>query len=348
MLVIENLVKQYGKFKAVDNLSMEIKEEQIYGFVGANGAGKTTTMKIIAGLLKATSGKVALGGVDIEANPGRVKSRIGYMPDFFGVYDDLKVSEYMDFYAGVYGIAKSKRKELSDQLIELVNLQDKTDVYVDTLSRGMKQRLCLARSLIHDPELLILDEPASGLDPGSRVEMKEILKELRKMGKTVLISSHILSELSEMCTSIGIIDRGKMVASGPVADIIKKASYNRVIRIKVTGSPEMAVKFLKEQPSVGSISEASDYIDADFNGNEQELASILRGMIYANISVISFMELEKNLESAFMSIIRKNGGNSEKIGNGENCESLGNYENNENYEKQIKGGADYDYKKSGN
>jgi len=308
MLVVENLVKKYGKFKAVDNLSMEIKKGHIYGFVGSNGAGKTTTMRIISGLLKATSGKVWVSGVDIESDPEGVKARIGYMPDFFGVYDDLRVDEYMDFYAGVYGIPKNKRKEITEQLIELVNLQDKKDAYVDTLSRGMKQRLCLARSLIHDPDLLILDEPASGLDPGARVEMKEILKELKNMGKTILISSHILSELAEICTSIGIIDRGRMIASGLVSDILRKASYNRVIRIKVIGNTEGAVKFLKEQPSIGEISVSDDHIDADFNGNEQELASILRAMVGNGIPVISFTELEKNLESAFMNLIRGKGG----------------------------------------
>ena len=318
MLVVENLVKKYGKFKAVDNLSMEIKDGHIYGFVGSNGAGKTTTMRVIAGLLKATSGRVSVGGVDINSDPEGVKARIGYMPDFFGVYDDLKVDEYMDFYAGVYSIPKNKRSEMTEQLIELVNLQDKKDSYVDTLSRGMKQRLCLARSLIHDPELLILDEPASGLDPGARVEMKEILKELKNMGKTVLISSHILSELSEICTSIGIIDYGKMIASGPVADILQKASYNRVIRVKVIENLEGAIRFLKEQPCIGGITASGEHIDADFNGSEQELADILKTMVGNGIPIISFTELEKNLESAFMNLIRENGGlenNVEKSGN---------------------------------
>jgi ABC-2 type transport system ATP-binding protein len=318
VLVVENLVKKYGKFKAVDNLSMEIKDGHIYGFVGSNGAGKTTTMRVIAGLLKATSGRVSVGGVNINSNPEGVKARIGYMPDFFGVYDDLKVDEYMDFYAGIYGIPKNERSKMTEQMIELVNLQDKKDAYVDTLSRGMKQRLCLARSLIHDPELLILDEPASGLDPGARVEMKEILKELKNMGKTVLISSHILSELSEICTSIGIIDHGKMIASGPVADILQKASYNRVIRVKVIENLEGAVRFLKERPCIGGITASNEHIDADFNGSEQELADILRTMIGNGIPVISFTELEKNLESAFMNLIRENGGlenDIEKSGN---------------------------------
>ena len=200
MLVIKNLVKNYGKFRAVDNLSLEIGKGQIYGFVGANGAGKTTTIKVVAGLLKPTSGEVIVGGMDIRKNPVIYKRKIGYMPDFFGVYDDLKVTEYMNFYSGIYGIKVDERDKICDELLELVNLKDKKNSYVDDLSRGMKQRLCLARSLIHNPELLILDEPASGLDPKARVEMKEVLKELGNMGKTILISSHILPELAEMCT----------------------------------------------------------------------------------------------------------------------------------------------------
>ena len=187
MLVIENLVKNYGKFRAVDNLSLKIGKGHIYGFVGANGAGKTTTMRIVAGLLNPTSGRVTVGGMDTSRNNISYKTKIGYMPDFFGVYDDLKVTEYMHFYAGVYGIERSDRQKITEQLLELVNLTNKKEVYVDSLSRGMKQRLCLARSLIHDPELLILDEPASGLDPRARVEVKEVLKELRDMGKTILI-----------------------------------------------------------------------------------------------------------------------------------------------------------------
>jgi len=300
MLEIENLVKRYGKFYAVNGLSMEIGEGEIYGFVGSNGAGKTTTMKIIAGLLMPTSGRVALNGVDISQDPRAVKKKIGYMPDFFGVYDDLKVDEYMNFYAGVYGIERSEREKVTKPLLELVNLTDKTDAYVDSLSRGMKQRLCLARSLIHNPDLLILDEPASGLDPRARVEMKEILKELKDMGKTVLISSHILSELSEICTSIGIINQGRMVISGTVDEIMQKMSQGRSVRIKVLGDLEPVVKLLKEQPDLGKISVRNDYVEADFSGDKSRLAEILKDMIKNEIPVISFTEIEGSLESVFM------------------------------------------------
>ncbi len=302
MLKIVNLVKKYGRFTAVDNLCMEIEEGQIYGFVGANGAGKTTTMKIIAGLLQPTSGEVFVDGIEISSNPRAVKRKIGYMPDFFGVYDDLKVDEYMDFYAGIYGIPYRERKAITDQLLELVDLSHKRDFYVDSLSRGMKQRLCLARSLIHDPILLILDEPASGLDPRARIEMKCILKELRNMGKTVLISSHILSELAEMCTSIGIIDKGKMVASGTVEEIMDKLSHTSRIKIKVREKVEEAVRLLQEQPSIGKININGNVIEASCKGDEKILSDILKRLVIQEIPVVSFTETGEGLESVFMQL----------------------------------------------
>ena len=209
MVDIEELTKRYGKFVALDHMNLHIDKGEIFGFVGPNGAGKTTTMRIMCGLLKATSGKVTIDGVDALGRPADVKRKIGYVPDFFGVYDNLKVMEYMDFYGSMYGMSKRKVEKVADKYLELVALQDKKDEFVDSLSRGMKQRLCVARALIHDPELLVLDEPSSGLDPRSRHDMKNILRDLKEMGKTIVISSHILPELSEMCTSIGVIDHGK-------------------------------------------------------------------------------------------------------------------------------------------
>ncbi|MDQ2087192.1 ABC transporter ATP-binding protein [Herbivorax sp. ANBcel31] len=307
MLVIKNLIKNYGKFRAVDDLSLEIEKGQIYGFVGANGAGKTTTIKVVAGLLKATSGKVIVGGMDIHENPIIYKKKVGYMPDFFGVYDDLKVTEYMNFYSGIYGVEKTDRDKICDQLLELVNLREKKDFYVDNLSRGMKQRLCLARSLIHDPDLLILDEPASGLDPRARVEMKEVLKELGNMGKTILISSHILPELSELCTAIGIIDRGKKIISGTVEDVMSKVSGNRIIRIKFLDKKDALEKFLKEQPAILSTKVHNEYIDAEFEGSKEIMAKMLKDAITQDIPIISFYELDRNLESVFMNLIKGGG-----------------------------------------
>ncbi len=302
MLKITNLVKKYGKFTAVDNLSMEISEGQIFGFVGANGAGKTTTMRIVAGLLQPTSGEILIDGTDILSSSRKVKKKIGYMPDFFGVYDDLKVDEYMNFYSGIYGIPYRERKAISDQLLELVDLGYKKDFYVDSLSRGMKQRLCLARSLIHDPRLLILDEPASGLDPRARVEMKNILRELKNMGKTILISSHILSELAEMCTVIGIIDKGRMSVSGSVEEITEKLTRTGKLKIKVRDRLEQAVKLLQEQPSIGEIAINGDIVEADTGADEQVLSDILKRLVMQDIPIVSFARTGGSLESVFMQL----------------------------------------------
>jgi ABC-2 type transport system ATP-binding protein len=308
MVHVDNLTKRYKGTLAVDRLTMEIPAGEIYGFVGANGAGKTTTMRIIAGLLAPTSGKVYVDGIDVAKEPLKVKKHIGYMPDFFGVYDDLKVSEYMDFYAGLQGISKNKAEGLIDSLLELVRLTHKKDAYVDTLSRGMKQRLCLARSLIHDPKFLILDEPASGLDPRARVEMKEILKELRTMGKTVLISSHILPELSELCTSIGIIDSGKLIASGSVAEIVEKMSQSGKVKMKVAGQEEEAVRVLMEIPGLGSISSVADIIEVEVSGGDEACVKILRTLVEKGIPVISFQPVESSLESVFMHLTERGNG----------------------------------------
>jgi len=309
MVLVENLTKRFKGTLAVDRLCMEIPEGEIYGFVGANGAGKTTTMRIIAGLLAPTSGRVLINGMDISKEPLKVKERIGYMPDFFGVYDDLKVSEYMAFFAGLQGIYGTKCRELTDSLLELVRLTEKKEAYVDTLSRGMKQRLCLARSLIHDPEFLILDEPASGLDPRARVEMKEILKELRSMGKTVLISSHILPELSELCTSIGIIDAGRLVASGSVADIAEKLAQSGLIKIKIAGNEENAVKILMEMPEIGEISSVAGVLEVKVNGGEDIYVRILKTLVANDIPVVSFHPEESSLEAVFMKLTEGGNGN---------------------------------------
>jgi len=309
MVVVDNITKRFNGTLAVDRLCMEIPEGEIYGFVGANGAGKTTTMRIIAGLLAPTSGRVFIKGIDIAKEPLKVKEFIGYMPDFFGVYDDLKVSEYMAFYAGLQGIYGEKCRKLTDSLLELVRLTDKKEAYVDTLSRGMKQRLCLARSLIHDPEFLILDEPASGLDPRARVEMKEILKELRSMGKTVLISSHILPELSELCTSIGIIDSGRLVASGSVREIAEKLSQTGLVKIRVADSEEEAVRILMEMPEVGEISSVAGVLEIRVSGREETYVKILKTLVGNDVPVVSFHPEESSLEAVFMKLTERSNEN---------------------------------------
>ena len=231
MLTLDRLTKKYGDFTALDGLSLEIADGQLHGFVGPNGAGKTTTMRILATLLKPTSGTASVDGTDVLKNAAEARKKIGYMPDFFGVYDSLKCWEYLDFYGRCYHLPSAERKQMTDRLLDLVQLTDKREAFVDSLSRGMKQRLCLARSLIHDPSLLILDEPASGMDPRARADMKTILRTLREMGKTVLISSHILPELSEMCDSLTILDHGKLVFSGSVDALSEKMNVDRLAQL---------------------------------------------------------------------------------------------------------------------
>lgn len=302
MLEIKELVKNYGKFTAVDHLTVSVEKGAVCGFVGPNGAGKTTIMRIMAGLLKASSGSVSIGGIDVTKNPRALREKIGYMPDFFGVYDNLKVTEYMDFYAGSYGILYKDRAPIINNLLEIVDLSDKKDSYVDSLSRGMKQRLCLARSLVHDPELLILDEPASGLDPRARVEMKEVLKHLQEIGKTIIISSHILPELAEMCTEVCIIDHGKLAAQGSVHEIMQKLSQKRIIHVQPLNEMDKMIRILKEQPIIRSIAENAKDVEFDFTGTDEQLTDVLKQLILADIPLLSFKEKEGNLEEVFMQV----------------------------------------------
>jgi ABC-2 type transport system ATP-binding protein len=304
MLEIKDLHKKYGKFYAVNGLNLSIPEGEIFGFVGPNGAGKSTTMKIICGLLTATSGEITVDGVDALRHNNKIKEKIGYMPDFFGVYDDLKVDEYLDFYASVYKVKDTNKSKMITDLLELVDLGHKRDAYVDNLSRGMKQRLCLARSLIHNPKLLILDEPASGLDPRARVEMKAILRNLKDMGKTILISSHILSELAEMCTSIGIIDSGKIVISGTVSEIMQQVYSKKLIQIKVNDMLEEAVTILKEFPFIDKITTGENLIQAGFDGGDEDMSRVLYSLVTRSIPVATFAQLDGNLEDVFMKVTK--------------------------------------------
>lgn len=303
MLKIENLCKNYGKFRAVNDLNLHIPKGEIFGFVGPNGAGKTTTMRIICGLLDATSGKVFADGIDVINRPKELKRKIGYMPDFFGVYDDLKVMEYLEFYASIYNIKGAESKKVCQDLLELVDLKDKRDFYVDSLSRGMKQRLCLARSLVHNPDLLILDEPASGMDPRARIEMKEILRTLKGMGKTIIVSSHILPELAELCTAIGIIEKGRIVMSGTVEEITRKVYHTQTVRIKVINKLEETIRILQEYPDIDGVNSVSENeVEASFNGDEVFMNTLLVRLIQGNIPVTAFNQLDGNLEDIFMKV----------------------------------------------
>lgn len=306
MIEIKGLTKKYGKFTALDNLELSIGEGVVFGFVGANGAGKSTTFSILATLLSPTSGDAFINGKSVVRQPSEVRKHIGYMPDFFGVYDQLKADEYLDFYGASYNIPSSERKILIPQLLELVNLTDKRYEYVDLLSRGMKQRLCLARSLIHDPKVLILDEPASGLDPRARIEMREILKRLKTMGKTILISSHILPELAEMCDEIGVIDKGKLIAHGNVEEIQATLQSEKRIFVKVLDEIEKARSFFEEDPNVSSISVNVEKHELSFvyRGTTKEQVELLKKAMLTDITIYSIVEEEKNLEDVFMEITK--------------------------------------------
>lgn len=302
MLKVEKLRKQYGKVSALDGLEMTVGDRALYGFVGPNGAGKTTTMKIITGLLLPDGGTVELDGLDAVKEPGKLKERIGYVPDFFGVYDNLKVSEYMEFFASCYGIYGLKARKQCIQLLGQVGLDEKMDFYVDGLSRGMKQKLCLARALIHDPALLIMDEPTSGLDPRTRYEFKEILKELREQGKTVIISSHILAELSEICTDIGIIEQGKLVLEGSMDDILSRINTSNPLIISIFSNKETAMTILKSHPCVETITIRDDDIVVGFQGDKQDESHLLQQLVDADVLIYSFLRERGNLESIFMQI----------------------------------------------
>lgn len=302
MLDITNLNKLYGKFWAVRDLSLHIAPGEIFGFVGHNGAGKTTTMRITAGLLDATNGSITIDGMDAFSNRKEIKQKIGYMPDFFGVYDNLKAIEYMEFYASMYGLVGKDVRNSCLELMELVNLRDKADAYVDGLSRGMKQRLCLARSLVHNPELLLLDEPASGLDPRARFEMKEILKNLGSMGKTVIISSHILPELADMCDTIGIMQQGSLIMHGTVDEIQNSAINARPLHINALNDMDAAVRIVKEDPNTKQVSIREAELVADYVGDDMASARLLQRLISQNIMIGGFYREKGDLESLFLEL----------------------------------------------
>lgn len=304
MIEIRGLTKTFGTFQALKGIDLIIPKGCVFGFVGPNGAGKSTTMSILATLAVPTAGTAKVDGYDVTTHPKEVRKRIGYMPDFFGVYDQFKTTEYLHFYGASYGIPKAERDELIPQLLELVNLSDKKDAYVDTLSRGMKQRLCLARCLVHDPELLILDEPASGLDPRARIEMREILKELKSMGKTIIISSHILPELAEMVDEIGVIEHGQLVAQGNIADIQSRLRVNRVLYIRLLGMLEEAERFLRDQPHIGRLMRDESGIHVHYEGQDEEQAGLIKSLVENGFRVVSFSEAQTNLEDVFLEITK--------------------------------------------
>lgn len=304
MLAIRSLSKRYGKFLALDRLTLDVRPGSIFGFVGPNGAGKTTTMRILATLLRASSGSAHIDGIDVDIDPMAVRRKIGYMPDFFGVYDNLRAYEYLEFYGRSAGLSAKENATAADDFLALVDLSDKKFTYVDTLSRGMKQRLCLARCLMHNPKLLILDEPASGMDPRARVEMMGILRELRHLGKTILISSHILPELGELCDTIGIMEHGRLVVQGDVQDILARASGVNIVNVTLAGTDRLedAVRMIQEQNGVRGLTCEENVIRIEGDIADDVLPVLLKRLVLADIPVAGFGRAHGNLEQVFMEV----------------------------------------------
>ncbi len=310
-LIIETrgLVKRYGQRLAVNNLSLQVPRGSIYGFVGPNGAGKTSTMRILTTLMLPTSGQAFVAGYEVTKNARAVRRLIGYMPDFFGVYDDMKVWEYLDFFAACYDIPDAERPAMINDLLDLVDLAPRRDDMVDKLSRGMKQRLCLARTLVHDPQVLILDEPASGLDPRARIEIRELMVELARMGKTIFFSSHILADVAEICTHIGIIEAGQMVVQGSMQDIQRHLTPHREVVVTLLGRADEAKLVLAAIPGVFDIADMADEqgrkrVRVSFNGDDHVMSEMTQALGAKGIPMMNFSELTHDPEAVFMKVTK--------------------------------------------
>ncbi len=306
LVEVRHLTKQYKNLTAVKDLNLIIEPGDCYGFIGPNGAGKTTTIKTMATLLEPTSGTVYIDGYDVTKHPLEVRKIIGYMPDFFGVYDDIKVWEYLDFFAASYKIPRNKRKQIIDDVLELTDLTVKRDAYVEELSRGMKQRLCLAKTLVHDPKLLLLDEPASGLDPRARIEIRALLKELQSMGKTIFVSSHILPELADLCNKVAILETGQLVVAGEVSDIMRQVQGALGVEVKFLSEEErdQAMKLLSMQPTVKNLATENLTISFDYTGEREKRRELLQLLVTHGLVPDDFRERETNLEDVFMKVTK--------------------------------------------
>lgn len=304
MIETRDLTKTYGELYALKKLDLKLDKGDVYGFIGPNGAGKTTTMRILATLLNPTWGEAYVCGYSIYTKPKDIRRVIGYMPDFFGVYDDMKVLEYLEFFAAAYRIKGQARRKICDEVLDLVDLGYKRDALVTSLSRGMTQRLGLARVLLHDPQVLLLDEPASGLDPRARIEIRGLLKELRNMGKTILISSHILPELADICNKIGIIERGELLVNANVADVMKQVRGQTLLNVAVTGDMDGAAKLLSGHETVEKIDQKPDMLVVTLKPGTTDYSDLPTLLIQNGHKLTLFREDELNLETAFMALTK--------------------------------------------
>ncbi|MBI2825752.1 MAG: ABC transporter ATP-binding protein [Planctomycetia bacterium] len=302
MIEIRHLRKQYDSTVAIENLTLSIPAGEVYGLIGPNGAGKTTLIRILATLLEPTYGEVTIGGIDVIASPLEVHPLIGYMSDFFSLYDDMLVWEYLDHFAACYRIERKRRNELIDDVLELVSLEVRRDDKVKALSRGMRQRLCFAKTLLHQPQVLLLDEPASGLDPAGRIEFREILKKLRDMGRTVLISSHILTEMADFCTSIGIVEQGRLLATGRVEDILRQLKSHLQLVIEVAADQPRLVELLDREQAVEGIQTLNGQVTCAWSAGREELPGLHRRIVSEGIPLVSLAVKSDNLEDIYMRI----------------------------------------------
>lgn len=299
-----NLTKRYGTLVALSNLNLEIEEGDCYGFIGPNGAGKSTTIKILATLLQPTWGEARVCDYVIGYQSRQIRPLIGYVPDYFGAYEDMVVREYLEFFAAAYNINGSAREKVVNDVLELTDLGYKHDAPVDGLSRGMKQRLSIARVLLHDPKVLLLDEPAGNLDPRARIEMRELLKELQRMGKTILISSHILPELQDLCNKVGVIEQGELLYSGPWTEIVKQARVGMVIHVGVANNPTGAAALLSQDPNIENITASNGYIEVSIKNGINDYTFIPQRLIQNGFKLTLLREEEVNLETAFMRLTK--------------------------------------------
>ncbi len=305
MIETINLTKRYGQLTALNNLNLTIEEGECFGFIGPNGAGKTTTIKILATLLRPTWGEARINGLSVgPVNARQVRSLIGYVPDYFGSYPDMLVREYLEFFAAAYDIHPPRRQKVVDDVLALTDLSYKADADTNGLSRGMKQRLSLARVLLHDPKVLLLDEPASGLDPRARIEIRELLKELHRMGKTILISSHILLELADFCSTVGIIERGQLVFTGTVRDILQRAKVGMVLQVGVAERDYNAVELIKTLPGVVGAEVVSEGIRVQLDAKTGDPAMIAQKLVTSGFKLTRLQEEQVNLETAFMRLTK--------------------------------------------
>ncbi|MDX1944258.1 MAG: ABC transporter ATP-binding protein [Pirellulaceae bacterium] len=304
MIELLDFGKDYGDFRAVESLNLKIDAGEMFGFIGPNGAGKSTSIRFLATLLKASRGEGIVNGHSVTQNPMAVRQSVGYMPDNFGVYDGMKVWEFLDFFAVAYKIGKSKRKQVISDVLELLDLAHKRDDFVNGLSRGMKQRLCMAKTLVHDPPVLILDEPTSGLDPRARIEVKALFKELKRMGKTILISSHILSELADCCTSIGIIERGQLLMHGPIEDVYRRIRGNRTVEVKFVNNMDVGLSVIRSSPHTRSLAVDVNSCVVELDTNDAGVAELLNQLVYNKVTLRSFGEKDPTLEDVFMMVTK--------------------------------------------